>query len=136
MKCHIYLLISCFLLVFIPGRALDCRINLYHPHVLNSVMVTCVTGTYSYTDDLGTVYTLTPGDVVFMASENSSLWIRDKKNKWTDFSSLMLKACGDDAVLRIKPVSPVLEGREYHGHFEVNIAFNTIQLINIIDLEQ
>ncbi len=136
MKCPIFLFISYLLLISISGRAVYCRINLFHPHVINSALVTCVSGSYSYTNDQGTDYILLPQEELFLTVENDSLWIRDKNGEWHNLSSAVFKAANDNAILRIKPVLPVMEGREYYGHLEVNIVFNSIQLINVIDLER
>ncbi|MBL7110443.1 MAG: SpoIID/LytB domain-containing protein [Bacteroidales bacterium] len=136
MKCHIFIFISCLLLISISGRAIDCRINLFHPHVLNSVLLTCTSGSYSFTDDQDIDYTLSQQEELFLTAENGFLWIRDENGDWYSFSSAAFKAANDDAILRIKPVLPVMEGREYYGHLEVNMVFNSLQLINVIDLER
>jgi len=80
---------------------------------------------------------LSGNEELFLTTQkNGSLWIRDGKGEWYSSSSATFRATNDNAILRIKPVSPVMEGREYYGHLEVNIVFNRLQLINIIDLER
>jgi len=136
MKCRLIILISYLLLIFLPGRAIDCRINLFHPHVINSVLVICESGSYSYSDDQETDYILSGNEELFLTTENGSLWMRNGNGEWHNFSSVIFKATNDDAILRVKPVMPVMGEREYYGHLEVNIVFNSIHLINIIDLER
>ena len=128
--------ISCLLLISMPGRALDLRINLYHPHVINAVLISCASGSYSCRDNKGEVHHLRPGEHLLLVSDNNTLWIRDQDERWNGCSSVTFQALDENAMLRIKPVRPVFEQREYHGHLEANILFKSIQLINVIDLER
>jgi len=131
-----FILVSYLALLSVPAMSFDCRINLYHPNVLNSVMVSCLSGQYEFKDSRGTNHTLGKHEDLFVKVGYENLWVRSQNGEWNEFSSFTLTGDNPNAIFRIKPVSPLFDSREYYGNLEINVVFNSIQLINIIDLER
>jgi len=132
-----YLLVIIFLLTGITKAfTRDIRISLYNPHIITSVLVSCAGGKYTCQDDSGDKHKFDKGNMLLIIFRNNTLWVRNEDGEWFPADHLHLKANSDDCMLRIKPVEPLIQGREYFGDLEVRIFADNLQLINILDLEQ
>ena len=131
------LLFSLFLLsLFRVSLAVDVRISLYHPHIIQSLIISCSAGSYSYVTHDGKVQELSIGQQIFLTSHKQTLWLRDDNKNWTRLNILYLASNGDQSIINIKPASPVLPGRSYYGNFEINQYYGSLQIINVLDLEK
>jgi stage II sporulation protein D len=125
-----------FLYIICPeGHAADIRIRLFHPNLIQSIMINCPTGSYSFTSGGKNNTLITGSDNIFLRIYQEALWMREKDGTWIQVDKLLFNPQSDHSSIRLKPAEPVLSGREYLGNIEVNLTHGNLELINIIDLE-
>lgn len=124
-----------FLSVFSKGLSIDIRISLYHPNIIHSLIVSCSAGSFSYTSANGVIKELSGGQTVFLKNNHHALWIREDDKNWARIDSVYFRSTEDQSIISIKPVSPVLPGRNYYGSLEIQPFHESLQVINVLDLE-
>jgi len=136
MKLKISLICMFLLLTSVMGFTADVRIRLFHPSLINSVMIDCGSGSYSMISPGLDEKSLEKGDNIFLRIYQDELWLRDKNGAWYLVHDVLFTPLSGKSSLRFKPADPVLQGREYLGKIKASFAHGNIELINIIDLEQ
>jgi stage II sporulation protein D len=133
LKCSLFFLF--LFAISLEGNTTDVRIRLFHPNLIQSVMINCPAGSYSCNSVGYDPWFLTEGDNVFLRVYQDAIWMREKDGPWIEIQSILFTPQTDHSSLRLKPAEPILSDREYLGNIEVNLSHGNIELINIIDLE-
>ena len=118
-----------------PAYTLDLRIGLRHDHLVRSALFTVVEGTYSAEWPGEPAVSCPPGSNWYLVCRDDSVFFRDPGGTWHSAVKISFRTT-EKAVFSLKPADPVLDSREYNGSLEAGIAMESLQLVNIIDLEQ
>ena len=114
--------------------SLDLGISLYHDHLVQSVMFNVVDGYFLISGEGMKPVNVGPGSSWFILHRDGSLYVRNQDGDWS--TSKELRITGEEgAVFALKPSDPMLESREYYGDLHIRISMESLQLVNLIDLE-
>ncbi len=129
------------LLVFLAFRtfpvfSIDLAVSLYHEHLFHSILFTTVEGYYRVSGDGQELGICQPGASWYMIRRKDSLYIRDHHGEWFRMKEVLIAAGEESSVFSLKPANPVLDTREYLGELRIGVSMNSLQVLNIIDLEK
>lgn len=133
LKCS--LLFQFLLVICLRGNSAEIRIRLFHPNLIQSLMINCPAGSYSLISEGFDDILLTESNNLFLRVDQDALWLREKNGTWIQVDKILFSPQSEHSSIRLKPTEPTLGGRAYLGKIEVNLTHGNIELINIIDLE-
>lgn len=124
---YLVLWIVCF-----PTSGQTVKISLFNEVTLKSIVVSPLKGNYQIFADSAYLMDLALNDVLYISMFGQRLLVRNSQHPLGNFSSLAIKATGTEPVIRLNPVSPAGDARQYNDNLLVNVAFNRISVINEI----
>jgi len=130
----------CFLLIFLLfptvnnwGKSI--KVSLYNSRQVQSVVVSAYNGALTVTLDESVFYVIADGQAIYAALRDEKIWMSDEKGVLGSFDNI--KVQGDSlAIVRLRPVLPQLEARNYEGTILISADVDRISLINQIDEER
>ena len=111
-------------------------VSLYNRHQLNSVAVSAYNGPLTVSSADGMQYVIADGQAVYAVLRDEKIWLGDENGEIGSFERLVFQNADSSAIVRIKPVSPQIEARNYENLIIMTVDVNRILLINMIDEEQ
>jgi len=111
------------------------RIGLFQDQVVSKVVVYCSGGSYALLCDGEQRATLSKGEILYLSLEEKQIRVLDAHRDFGQTGLVELKALEGDAMFRMRPVDPELDGRVYDGELEVRPADRFLKLVNRVDLD-
>lgn len=108
------------------------NISLFNETPLKSVVVSTLKGKYKVTADHTKEIEFTNTDAIYISIYGERIVVRNSQQLIGTFSSLIFEGVGTDNVLRINPVSPSANTRQYNDNLRISVAFGRLSLINQI----
>ena len=106
------------------------RISLFNEVPLKCAVVSTLKGNYKVIGDSSLVMTLSEKEVLYISLLDKQLIVRNSQRAVGNFSTLSIEAMESNNVIRINPVTPSGEARQYNDNLIVSVAYNRISLIN------
>jgi len=124
--------LSCISLLSQPDSSMI-RIELYHKHLVSSLLITPVSGVHHTTPGPAGIE-LEAEKQYYLSVYKDKLLIGSPDEPGSLFDSLEITAGSEDAVLALRPVSPYLPGRKFNGSISIKALNGFLAIINTVDL--
>jgi stage II sporulation protein D len=128
----------CILLI-LPGSGVFARhiqVSLYNSLQVRSVVVSAYNGALTVSTAEGTEYFIAAGQAVFASLRDGKIWLGDTRGDIGVFERLIVQGADSATVVRLRPVSPRAEARNYEAQVSMSVDINRILLVNRIDEER
>jgi stage II sporulation protein D len=126
-KTSIFLL---FLVTCFPAYSQLLHISLFNELPVKSIVISSLKGTYHIFGDSALIMDQSQDDAMYISIFNDRLLLRNSKAPIGNFVNIRFEAIDTDAVIRLSPVNPKADARQYNDNLSVSIAFGRILLIN------
>ena len=128
-------LIVCFILMLPTGNVHSRTIwvSLYNNQQVRSVVVSAYSGSLTVLADGSEQFTIASGQAVYAGLRDGKIWISDTNGQTGSFEQLLVRGADSLSVVRLRPVSPQAEARNYEETVSLTADVDRIQLINRID---
>ena len=131
-------IIVCVIFLFSTIRALcdDIRISLFNNHQVGSIAVGALNGELVVSTDDSVKYfryVIADGQEIHATLQDGEILLMDESYKIGSFERIIIKSADSSAVVRLKPVAPQLEARNYEDLIIMTAENNRIRIINHID---
>jgi stage II sporulation protein D len=93
-------------------------------------VISALKGNYKITGDNNVTMFLSDKDVLYISLLDKQLLVRNLLKPIGNFTTLRLECLDNSGVIRINPVTPVGEYRQYNDNLIISVAYNRISLIN------
>ncbi len=123
---------SCFTVLSQPDSS-KIRIELYHDHLVSSLLITPVSGVHRTVPGLPG-FDPEPGKQYYLSVYQDRLLLARPGEPGQLLDSLEVTAGSEDAVIALRPVSPYLPGRKYEGSISIKVRNGFVAIINTVEL--
>ncbi len=106
------------------------RISLFNETPVRSVVVSSLKGTYRVFGDSSLIMNQSEKDAMYISMFDHRLLLRNSQQPIGNFANIRFEAVDTDAVIRLNPVNPKSESRQYNDNLLVSVAFGRVLLIN------
>ena len=110
--------------------------SLYNSRQVRSVVVSAYNGQLTVWADGSEQFTIAFGQAIYANLRNGKIWISDKNGQIGSFEQLIIQGADSSTVVRLRPVLPQAEARNYEETVSLSADVDRIQLINRIDEER
>jgi len=111
-------------------------VSLYNSRQIRNVVVSAYNGPLIVSADDVVQYTIADGQAVFAALRDGKIWLGNEQGTIGSFERFTVQGADSSAVVRLRPVSPQLEARNYEDMVNLAVDIDRIQLLNRIDEER
>lgn len=111
-------------------------VSLYNSRQVRSVVVSAYNGALTVSDDSGVRYTVAAGEAIYATLRDEKIWISDTQGEIASFERLVIQGADSAAIVRLRPVSPQAEARNYEETIRMSVDINRILIVNQIDEER
>ena len=111
-------------------------VSLYNSRQVRSVVVSAYNGQLTVLADGREQFTIAFGHAIYANLHDGKIWISDQYGQIGAFDRLIIQGADSSAVVRLRPVSPQAEARNYEEAVSLTADVDRIQLINRIDEER
>lgn len=112
------------------------KISVFNSTEINAFTVHIIQGKYVLKRKNETLGEYKRGNIFHISRFGNSIELRDKRNFIGNFQELEFSCITGDGVIKINPVNPDLDDREYDGDLIVTVEKNRMRLINKLDMEK
>lgn len=106
------------------------HISLLNEIPIKSVIISSLKGSYKVICDSTLTMDLPANDAMYITLFEQRLLLRNSQNPIGNFSTIRFETVDTDAVIRVSPVSPKSDSRQYDDNLSLSVAFGRILLIN------
>ena len=129
-------LLCVILLLFVGSlSAFPVRVSLFDSRQIRSVVISAWDGPLTVTLDGGFLYVIADGQAVYATLRDGRIWISDERDSIGSFERIIVQGLDSLSVVRIRPVSPQIEARNYEEMVILTVDIDRLRLINQIDEE-
>lgn len=134
-KAYISLLAAvCIFLSMHPSLlSQNVKISLFNEAPLKTAIVSSLKGSYTVWGDGDKLFPLKSTDVIYLSLYGGQILMRNAEKPIGYFSNIRIESSDENAVIKIKPVEPAKDGRQYNNNLDISIAFNRLLLVNNIN---
>ena len=122
--------------LFMSSWGQTIKIAVYNSQQLNSVTFSIKEGRYQLKSDGSILGEYKKGAIFYVSRFGNSLEVRDKRNSIGTFDEIEFSTMTEDGIVVIKPVNPIMEGKEYDDSFIVRPKAGNLQILNKVDMEK
>ena len=127
--------ISILLFSFFLNAQIEVRIGLFQEDLLNSFVMHCISGEYDVQHESGQMQ-FRKGQLLYFTMMGDQILMSDGDLNFEYYKRIVFSDITGNGKLRIRPVEPSADARNYEGELELTINHNTMLLVNIIDFNQ
>lgn len=117
-------------------HAQNIRIGIFNDQSIHNLVLSGVQGNYELYADNRLIDTIRPADIYYVTWNDSIIEMRGMNGHQYAAAHFHFQSLKDACIFQVKPVNPSIESRSYDDDLELNIAFNRLQLINVVNLEK
>jgi len=131
--------VACFILLSFGVNILKAKsiwISLCNSQQVRSVVVSAYNGQLSVVADGSGQFTIAFGQAIYANLRDEKIWVSDNNGQIGSFKQLIIQGADSSTVVRLRPVSPQSEARNYEETVCLTADIDRIQLINRIDEER
>jgi stage II sporulation protein D len=118
------------LIIAIPSNGQILHISLFNELPVKSVVVSTLKGSYKIYVDSVLLMTQSQDDAMYISMFNERVLLRNSKKPIGNFANIRFEAIDSGAVIRVSPVSPKADPRQYNDNLSVSVAYGRILLVN------
>jgi len=111
-------------------------VSLYNSRQIRNVVVSAYHGPLTISADGDVQYAIADGQAVFAALRDGKIWLSDERGTIGSFEHLTVRGADSSTVVRLRPISPQVEARNYEDMVSLTVDVDRIQLMNRIDEER
>ena len=111
-------------------------VSLYNDQQVRSVVVSACNGALIVSNEDGVQYTIASGQAVYATLRDNKIWISNTQGSVGSFERVTVQGADSLVVVRLKPVSPQADARNYEETVGLFADIDRIHLINRIDEER
>ncbi len=111
-------------------------ISLFNEWPVKSVIVSSLNGTYKVVNENNQVVDELMTGAIYISLYNNQLLVRNSEKPIGIYTSIQFLASDSGNILKITPVDPKLEPRQYDDNLLVSVSFNRILLRNRIQADR
>ena len=128
-------LILCFILMLPIGNTYGrpVWVSLYNSQQVRSVVVSAYNGALIVSAGEDMQYTIASGQAVYATLRDGKIWLSNVHGHVGSFERFTVRGVDGLAIVRLRPVSPQAEARNYEETVSFNAEIDRIQLLNRID---
>ena len=128
-------IVVCFILLLSGSNVLGRSIwvSLYNNQQVRGVVVSAYNGQLAVSADFEHRFVIAAGQAVFATLRDGKIWISDVQGHVGAFERLTVQGADSSTIVRLRPVSPQAEARNYEGAVRLSADIDRIQLINQVD---
>jgi stage II sporulation protein D len=108
------------------------RISVFNEFPVKSVIVSSINGKFNVLDENNQLVEDLTNGAIYISFYDNKLLLHDSEKPMGVFTSIRFKATDSASILKITPIDPKVEPRQYEDNLEVSVAFNRILLCNQI----
>jgi hypothetical protein len=105
-------------------------ISLFNETPVKGVVVSALKGTYRVFGDSSFIMNQSEKDAMYISMFDHRLLLRNSRQPIGNFANIRFEAVDTNAVIRLNPVNPNKEPRQYNDNLLVSVAFERVLLIN------
>ena len=109
------------------------RVSLYYSQQVRSVVVSAYTGPLVISSGDSVQYTIAYGQAVHATLRDGKIWVSDMQGFVGSFERFTVRGADSTSVVRLRPVLPQAEARNYEETVGLSADVDRIQFINRID---
>ena len=127
-----------FIFILLSGNIYGRQIwvSLYNSQQVRSVVVSAYNSSLTIMNGDSAHYTIAHGQAVYATLRDGKIWLSDTQGSVGSFERFTVRGADSLAIVRLKPVSPQAEARNYEEMVSFSADVDRIQLINRIDEER
>ena len=128
--------VACLILLLLSGDFLYGRqiwVSLYNSRQVRSVVVSAYNGPLNVLADGSEQFTIAFGQAVYADLRDGKIWLSNDAGQIGAFEQLMVQGADSATVVRLRPMSPQAEARNYEELVSLTADDDRIHLINRID---
>jgi stage II sporulation protein D len=123
------------LLVRTSMYAQNVRVGLFNEVPLKSIIVSSLKGSYTVFADGSRMFPLQNSDAIYLSLYDGQILMRNAENAVGYFTSVRFESADENATIKVKPIEPAKEGRQYNNNLDVSIAFNRLLVVNDVNTD-
>ena len=123
-------------MLLLPNGYLHAReiwVSLYNSRQIQSLVMSAYNGPLTISVDDSVQYTIGDGQAVYAALRDGKIWLNDAQGEIGSFDHFTVQGADSSAIIRLRPVSPQVEARNYEDMVSLSVDVDRILLINRID---
>lgn len=132
---RVTVLILLFFFFYFLNAQQTIRIGLFQDRLLESFVFHCIRGEYEVVSESES-RKLKEGELLYLSRINGRIIAGDGLAELFYSERFDFKDLTGNGILRVRPVDPPDEARNYQGELEVTISHDALQIINTVDFEQ
>lgn len=109
------------------------RVSLFNEVPLKTVVVSSLKGTYTVWGDGDKLFSLKNTDAIYLSMYDGQILMRNAEKPVGYFAKIRIESADENAIIKIKPVEPAKDGRQYNNNLDISIAFNRLLLVNDVE---
>ena len=130
--------VMCLILLLLSGN-LHSRtiwVSLFNSRQVHSVAVSAYNGQLTVLADGREQFTIAFGQVIYASLQDGKIRISDQNGQIGVFKQIIVQGADSSTVVRLRPVTPQADARNYEASVSLTADVDRIQLINRIDDER
>ena len=132
------IIVLCLMMMLPNGNIYGRQIwvSLYNSRQIRSVVVSAYNGPLTILADDNAQYAIADGQAVYAALHDGKILLSDERGTIGSFGRFTVQGADSSAVVRVRPVLPQVEARNYEDMVSLTADVDRIQLINRVDVER
>ena len=115
--------------------AFPVKISLFNSRQIRSVVVSAWNGGLTISSTDGFQYSIADGKAIYASLHDGKIWLSDESEQIGSFKSITVQGVDSMTVVRIRPVLPQVEARNYEDLIIMTADVDRILLVNQIDVD-
>jgi stage II sporulation protein D len=112
------------------------KVGLYQDQLVTKAVVYCSAGSYTLLADGTERCEIETNEILYLTLEEGKIRVLDSNSDYGQADAIELRAVGQDAVFRLRPITPELESRAYDDNLQVVAGERFLTLVNQVDLDK
>ncbi len=112
------------------------KVGLYQDQLVTKAVVYCSAGSYTLLTDGIERCKIETNEILYLTLEEGKIRVLDSNSDYGQADAIELRAVGQDAVFRLRPIAPELESRAYDDNLQVVAGERFLTLVNHVDMDK
>ena len=108
-------------------------VSLYNNLQVRGVVVSAYNGALTVFADGEAQFTVAYGQAFFVQMREGKIWVNDMHGETGAFEQLIIEGADSSTIVRLRPIFPQAEARNYEALVSLSVDIDRIQMVNRID---
>jgi len=108
-------------------------VSLYNNLQVRGVVVSAYNGALTVFADGKAQFTVAYGQAFFVQMREGKIWVNDMHGETGAFEQLIIEGADSSTIVRLRPIFPQAEARNYEALVSLSVDIDRIQMVNRID---